>query len=99
MEADSDTQGTAQSAQRTGSNIVMTPAQCRFYASEECISARMALQKLVDSPQYNTDSSYFDSQALGFVDRHLHYLSTHPTTLVDGYISNLKLMTRVRPVG
>lgn len=78
-------------------NQVVTHSQKRFYASEECLTARMALQQLVDSSQYDTDSSYFEKYELGFVDRHLYYLSTHPTTLTEGYISNLKLMTRVRP--
>ena len=70
----------------------MTPAQKRFYASEECASAREALQRMVDSSQYATDSS----RAADFVERHMHYLSTHPTTTLAGYISNLKLMTRIR---
>lgn len=76
--------------------VVMTPTQKRFYASDECISARMALQQLVDNPQFNTDSSYFSGNELGFVDRHLYYLSTHPTTRLQGYISNLRLMTRIK---
>jgi hypothetical protein len=74
----------------------MSPAQKRFYASEEYVMAREALQQLVDNEQYDTDSDYFKSNELEFVERHLYYLSTHPTTKVDGYISNLKLMTRVR---
>lgn len=96
MGISSNTQGTAQTTQPIEGDVATAPAQSRFYASEKCLTARMALQQLVDSPQYNTDSSHFDSGALGFVDRHLYYLSTHSTTLVDGYISNLKLMTRIR---
>jgi len=75
--------------------VVMTPTQRRFYASDDCITARMALQHLVDNPLYNTDSSYFSGNELGFVDRHLYYLSTHPTTQLTGYISNLRLMTKI----
>jgi hypothetical protein len=75
---------------------LLTPAQRRFYASEQCTAAHMALQQMVDNPQYNTDSSYFSGNELSFIDRHLYYLSTHPATLVEGYISNLKLMTRIR---
>jgi len=92
-----DSQSDTQSAQSTEATVTMTSAQSRFYASERCLHARTALQQLVDSPQFNTDSSDSDGRALGFIDRHLHYLSVHPSTLVDGYISNLKLMTRVRP--
>jgi len=78
-------------------SISMTPARKRFYASEQCLTARMALQLMVDSALYDTESSYFNGYApLGFVDRHLHYLSTHPATRLEGYLSNLKLMTRIR---
>jgi hypothetical protein len=76
---------------------VLTLVQRRFYASDRCITARMELQQLVDSTQFNTESCSFDATELGFVDRHLYYLSTHPGILIAGYISNLKLMTRVRP--
>lgn len=75
---------------------LMTHTQRRFYASEQCLTARIALQQLVDSPEYDTESSRSDAYDLGFVDRHLYYLSTHPATTPDGYISNLKLMTRIR---
>lgn len=70
-----------------------TLAQKRFYASEQCIAARKALQRMVDDQRYDTDSPYYRQNALGFIERHLHYLSTHPIVNVDGYLSNLKLMT------
>lgn len=74
----------------------LTPGQKRFYASEQSITARNALQSLVDSPQYNTDSAYYSENDRDFVDRHLHFLSTHPNTNLAGYISNLKLMTGIK---
>lgn len=74
----------------------LTQAQKRFYASEQCIAAREALQALVDNGQYNTDSDYYSENVRGFVDRHLHFLSTHPNASLAGYISNLKLMIRSR---
>ena len=76
--------------------IAMTLVQRRFFASEQCTVARRALQRLVDNPQYNTDSNYFKTSGLPFVDRHLHYLSMHPIVNLEGYISNLKLMTSVK---
>jgi hypothetical protein len=72
---------------------VRTPAQIKFYSSEKCSEAREALQRLVDSESYNTDSSYFSGNDNAFVERHLHYLSNHPLINVAGYISNLRLMT------
>jgi hypothetical protein len=74
----------------------LTPAQKRFYASDQCETARQALQELVDNPLYNTDSDYYSDNARDFVDRHLHVLSTRPTANLAGYISNLKLMTKLR---
>ena len=77
------------------SEALMTPAQRRFYTSEQCSEAREALQRLVDNPAYNTDSTYFSGNELAFVDRHLYYLSTHASVNLEGYISNLRLMTRI----
>lgn len=76
--------------------VPLTAAQKRFYASDDCSSARLALQQLVDNPQYETDSSYFSGSELLFIDRHLWYLSTHPGINLTGYLSNLKLMTRTK---
>lgn len=95
--SDAETKSPQSVTEDSSDEIAMTPSQKRFYVSERCDSAREALQNLVDSPQYDTESSYFSSNTLDFVDRHLHYLSTHPTIELQGYISNLKLMTRVRP--
>jgi hypothetical protein len=77
--------------------VAMSPAQKRFFASEECKEARLALQSLVDSTQHDTNSEYYRENMRRFVDRHLHYLSTHPGTKLDGYISNLKIMTGNKP--
>lgn len=76
--------------------IAMTLVQKRFFASEQCTAARKALQRMVDNPQYNTDSSYYKVSRLQFVDRHLHYLSMNPAVGLEGYISNLKLMTSLK---
>lgn len=76
------------------SGPALTPSQKRFYASEQCGEARAALKQMVENPDFETDAEYFRSNARAFVERHLHYLSTHPTTNVAGYLSNLRLMTR-----
>ena len=73
-----------------------TLAQKRFYASEQCTIARKMLQRMVDDQRYDTDAVYYKENPLGFVERHLHYLSTHPVANIDGYLSNLKLMTQKR---
>ena len=76
------------------SGVLVNSRQKRFYDSEECTFARKALLKLVKDPSYNTDSSYYDGTSRNFIDRHLYYLSMHPGISLEGYISNLKLMTR-----
>jgi hypothetical protein len=75
---------------------LQTPAQKKFYASEQCVMAREALQRMVDDGHYSTDSAYYRQSALDFIERHLHYLSTHSAVNVAGYLSNLKLMTKHR---
>lgn len=77
----------------TENGTPITLAQKRFYASEQCTLARDLLEDMVANPKYNTESIYFSGNTLGFVDRHLHHLSTHPNVNLQGYISNLKLMT------
>jgi len=71
----------------------------KFLASEEATSLRAELEKMVTSPLFNTKSTYspasLDSDLL-FVDKHMTYLSKHPTTNPQQYLSNLRLMTRLR---
>lgn len=72
----------------------LTHGQKRFYASALCEEARGLLQSLVDNPDYNTGSSTDSSKA--FVERHLKHLCMYPRTDLQGYMSNLKLMTNVK---
>jgi len=95
--AEPSIKGTTEPYQYTiDNNVLTTPGQKRFYASEQCQEARIVLEQMVGNPSYNTDSTYFQGNALDFVDRHLHYLSTHPGANLTGYLSNLKLMTNVK---
>jgi predicted AlkP superfamily phosphohydrolase/phosphomutase len=70
-----------------------TMNQKKFYSSEQYTEARAALEQLVDNPRFDTDTNVSKLIALPFVERHLHYLSTHPQVKVAGYIANLKIMT------
>jgi hypothetical protein len=60
------------------------------------------LRDMTVNGSYHTESSYsadglqFPDHRMSFVDKHLRYLSTHPTLDPSKYIANLKLMTRVR---
>jgi hypothetical protein len=68
----------------------------RYYSLDACKEARIALQEIVDSPAFNTYPDNTVDGKLGFVDKHLKYLSTHKLVSLTGYISNLKLMTRIK---
>jgi hypothetical protein len=76
----------------TESEQVATYAQQRFYASALCKEARGLLQSLVDNPDYNTESSP-TINPIPFIERHLQHLSAYPKTNLQGYMSNLRLMT------
>lgn len=73
-----------------------------FLESEEGIAIKQALQKMAADSAYNTKASYsadaerFPDGSMSFVDKHMDYLRRHPATDPQQYISNLRLMTRVR---
>jgi hypothetical protein len=73
---------------------VMNSHQQRYYASEACANATAVLENMEKSATYNTDTGVYGRNNLNFVDRHVYYLSMHPEVKLDGYISNLKLMTK-----
>ncbi len=73
-----------------------------FFQSAEGLDIRTALHEMVTNAAYNTDSSYsantdtYPDHQIPFVDKHMNYLSTHPSTDAQHYLSNLRLMIRVR---
>lgn len=73
-----------------------------FYDTEEAASAKKKLLVMVDDTTYNTESSYsanldtYPDNRIPFVDKHMSYLKAHPAIQPDQYISNLRLMTRIR---
>jgi hypothetical protein len=50
----------------------------------------------ITKPGYTPNSDQYPDNIIPFVDKHLEYLRTHPATDPQHYISNLRLMTRVR---
>ncbi|MGB4758958.1 MAG: hypothetical protein WBP26_02785 [Candidatus Saccharimonadales bacterium] len=73
-----------------------------FLTSPEGIDTLNTLREMEESDSYYTESSYSANSALyadnliPFADKHIQYLMTHPNMDPLQYISNLKLMTRVR---
>lgn len=70
----------------------------RFLDSAEATEIRDILEGMMGDPEFNTKAMY--SPAAGgevpFVEKHLEYLSQHTALNVSHYLSNLRLMTRVR---
>ena len=68
-------------------------------APEEVIEA---LQKMEADPSYVTESAYranadlWPGNRISFVDAHLLYLKSHPAMKPEHYLSNLRLMIRVK---
>jgi hypothetical protein len=69
-----------------------------FFTSPKGLLARQDLEDMMNSEEFNTSSTYSPSstERILFVDKHLDYLSKHPQVNPNHYLSNLKLMTRIR---
>jgi hypothetical protein len=70
----------------------------QFFVSEKGVLLRDELVKMTKSKQYNTKSMYSTTDKTGrtFVDKHMIYMSQYPTLNHQQYISNLRVMTRIR---
>jgi len=70
----------------------------KFLASDTAKEARKELMKMMDDPGFNTTSTYSPSsvERMLFVDKHMKYLGQHPNLNPQQYLSNLRLMTRIR---
>jgi hypothetical protein len=73
-----------------------------FFETEEGASVEAALVALQADILFNTESSYsanaelYPDNRIPFVDKHKKYLLTHPTVDPLSYVSNLRLMTKIR---
>jgi hypothetical protein len=73
-----------------------------FLSSEEGIESRRALQHMVADATYNTDPTYSSNTKLhpnnliSFVDKHMDYLCSHPAIDPQHYLSNLRLISRLK---
>ncbi len=69
---------------------------------EEEREIREALRQMVLTGSYNTSPAYTVKSAaypdglIPFVDRHMRYLDANPKLDAYMYLSNLRLMTRIR---
>lgn len=70
-----------------------------FIKSEAGIAAYNELLKMIEDDSYNTGSSFSPSAKDGtllFIDKHMNYLCTHLSVNSAQYLSNLRLITKVR---
>ena len=82
----------------------MLPSKKRpgFDDSQEGILARNELTAMAVSDNYTTKSSYaantllYPNNVMSFVDKHMSYLRDHSTVDPRQYVSNLKLMTKIK---
>jgi hypothetical protein len=82
--------------------MATTKRKINFFESEEGAEVKRVLGLMASDSSYNTASRYsansdlYPDNVMTFVDKHMHYLSAHPSTNPQQYISNLRLMTRVK---
>ncbi len=73
-----------------------------FFDSEEGSEVKRELRQMANDSAYTTESSYNANEVLypgnhmTFVEKHMHYLNTHRNVNPQQYLSNLRLMTKVR---
>ena len=73
-----------------------------FFDTEEGAVIIEVLRIMSTDEAYNTASSYssnselYPDNLIPFVQKHIDYLRTHPSTDPQHYLSNLRLMTRIR---
>ena len=73
-----------------------------FAETEKGKEIRHKLWLLTEDNQYNTSSSYsanellYPDNLMPFIDKHMNYLINHPMLDPDTYMSNIKLLTRLR---
>ena len=73
-----------------------------FYESPAGIKSREELLEMMADPKFKTKAYYSANTTLHpnnkmtFVEKHMDYLSNHQSMDPDHYLSNLRLMTRVK---
>lgn len=76
--------------------LIVTREQ--FLQTDSGALAQVELRRMVNSSAYNTRLSYDATvgRKLTFMDRHINYLVKHPAVNPIVYLSNLRVMTRIK---
>ena len=73
-----------------------------FFNSEEGVEIEQILMQMTTDTAYNTNSIYsantdlYPDNQMSFVDKHMNYLRCHPAIDTRQYLSNLRLMTKLK---
>lgn len=73
-----------------------------FFETEEGKEFIENLHSMDADTKYNTDPSFsvnselYPDNLMPFVDKHINYVRSHPSTDPRHYLANLRLMTRLR---
>ena len=76
--------------------------QADFVNSEEGLQIKEELLAMLRNNGYTTESSYstngdlYPDNQIPFIEKHMHYLTSHPSVDPSHYLANLRLITRVR---
>ncbi len=76
-----------------------TQRAVEFLKSPEGVAVYEQLLEMVEDKGYNTASTYSPSSENGnllFIDKHMSYLCSHASVVPAQYLSNLRLVTKVR---
>jgi hypothetical protein len=82
--------------------MAISKRQADFVHTEEGLQVKQELKAMLENSKYNTESSYSTNGELyhdnlrPFIDKHMDYLASHPSVDLNHYLSNLRLITRVR---
>lgn len=80
-------------------NYAKTQKAQEFLKSEAGKAAYAELLRMIQDDSYNTTSSFSPSAKdgnLSFIDKHMNYLCSHLDVNASQYLSNLRLITKVR---
>lgn len=81
-----------------GNGVGVSMSRQEFLNSEGARILREQLEAMVEDPGYNTATRYslVVTEGSQFVEKHMLYMANHPSMNHDQYLSNIKLMTKVR---
>lgn len=63
---------------------------------EKALRTMAADKAFSTKASYSTNSDAYPNNSMPFVDKHMSYLSAHPSVDPEHYLANLRLITKIR---